>query len=608
METKVIHIETKQEFILDTPKDGENKMVCPICSHTRKKKKDKCFSYNTIKNMGRCNHCSESLVEKREFQKEEQQIEYKRPLFPSISSYSEGFKKFFTDRKISEETLVAMKVTEGVEYMPQASKEINTIQFNYFKNGQIVNVKYRGANKSFKLFKDGELIMYNIDVAINNKEIIIVEGEMDCLAMIEAGYKNTISVPNGASLGNINLSYLDNCVEMFDNDTQFILALDNDEAGSNLRDELARRLGFENCNKVIFKDCKDANDCLVKYGVQGIIDSMSNKSEFPIEGVFNANDIKDDIYSYYKDGLPKGSNIGLDELDDLIKFQEGYITTISGIPGHGKSEFLDFILCKLNILHGWKTALYSPENHPLELHFSKFAEKMIGKPFEGNNRLSSIELDGMIKYHSKNFFFINPEEDFTIDNILVAVKSLIRKKGVKAFVIDAWNKLDHHYTTNETKYISEQLDKLVMFCEKNKVHLFLVAHPTKIQKDKSTGLHEVPTLYNISGSANFYNKTSNGLVVYRNYAEGTTEIYVQKVKFKHWGKVGNVHLAWDYKNGRYYKGNPDDTNWLSSINNKPNQSSIVENTDFLNEQPIIDVNSTIEPNRDSIDDPDSPPF
>lgn len=468
--------------------------------------------------------------------------------------------------------------------MPKAGAEVNAINFNYFRNGELVNVKYRGANKDFKLFKDAELIFYNLDCAIDNETIIIVEGEMDCLTMVQGGYKNCISVPNGAGMGKINFDYLDNCIDSFSENSKFILAVDNDSAGNHLQFELARRLGFENCSKVVFKDCKDANDCLIKYGIQGIIDSMAEKKEFPIEGVFNAKDIQDDIYNYYNNGLPKGCGVDLYELDMHIKFQEGYITTITGIPGHGKSEFLDFLLCKLNIIHGWKIALYSPENHPLELHFSKFAEKITGKSFEGDNRMNEVELKSMINYHSNNFFFINPKDDFTIDNILTTVKSLVRKKGVKAFVIDAWNKLDHHYTTNETKYISEQLDKLSFFCEKNKVHLFLVAHPTKIQKDKSTGNYEIPNLYNISGSANFYNKTANGITVYRNYTENTTEIYIQKVKFKHWGKVGCVHLAWDYSNGRYYKGLPSYDSW---IDKEGKQIAIEPNLNFSNErQPL----------------------
>ena len=110
------------------------------------------------------------------------------------------------------------------------------------------------------------------------------------------------------------------------------------------------------------------------------------------------------------------------------------------------------------------------------------------------------------------------------------------------------------------------------------VHLFLVAHPTKVMKDKKTGLIEVPNLYSISGSANFYNKTSNGITVYLNRQTNKSEIHIQKVKFKHWGQVGMVEMFWDKFNGRYYEQCPDRENWINKTSQlilepaiKPNQ-------------------------------------
>jgi len=589
---KVINLADRKEYVIDVQKNGENQMTCPECSESRKKKTEKCFSFNLIKGAGRCNHCQMVLVEKKDFDKKTPYIDFKRPKFIKPSKYTENCLKFFRSRLISEKTLLEVGVTESLEWMPKAKAEIPTINFNYFRNGELINVKFRGKNKDFKLFKDAELIFYNLDCTIDFETIIIVEGEMDCLALYECGFKNVISVPNGAGLGKINFDYLDNCIDFFSENTKFILALDNDKAGMNLQQELARRLGFENCSKATFKDCKDANDCLIKYGIKLTQDCINEAKEFPIVGVFNAIDIETDIYNYYNNGLPNGCGIGMSEIDMHIRFQEGYLTTITGIPGHGKSEFLDFLLCRLNISHDWKIALYSPENHPLELHFSKFAEKITGKPFEGPNRLSPLDLKEMIDYHAKNFYFINPENDFGLENILDSVRQLVRKKGVKAFVIDAWNKLDHKYATNETKYISEQLDKITRFCEINKVHCFLVAHPTKIQKDKSTGKYEVPNLYSISGSANFYNKTANGLTVYRDYETGQTEIHIQKVKFKHWGKVGLVVLGWDFINGRYYKGTPNNDNWLTY--NEPKE--VQQNNDFLNKKnDLIVLSNKVDP-------------
>lgn len=513
---------------------------------------------------------------------------YRKPIWKNNTILSDKIVKWFeNERKISQQTLNDLKVSEGIEWMPLKNNPkghtTNTIQFNYFINNELINIKYRDALKSFKLFKDAELVMYNLDAIKNEDTCYIVEGEIDALTLHEVGIKNVISVPNGATKGKNNLSYLDNSIEYLEHIKNFVLALDNDENGNNLKEEIARRLGYENCKIAVFKDCKDANDCLTKYGKDETLKCLlyDNLIDFPIIGTFTAYDIENEILDYYNNGLPEGTGIGMAEIDTNLRFHQGYLTMITGIPGHGKSEFLDFILCRLNISEdNWKTAYFSPENHPLQLHFSKLAEKLIGKSFDlkNKNRMSPTDLRNAIDYCHDNFFFINPEEDFSINSILNSVDKLVKRKGIKAFVIDAWNKLDHRRRgKDKNDYISETLDTIVRFCELKKVHCFLVAHPTKMQKDKNNGKMEVPTLYNISDSAHFYNKTANGICVHRDFETGQTEIHIQKVKFKHWGQTATIHLAWNKENGRYYKGTPNNDNWLY----KETTNSLQPNTDFL---------------------------
>jgi twinkle protein len=510
---------------------------------------------------------------------------YTRPIWKNNTILSDKVIKWFeNERKISQNTLNDLKISEGIEWMPKKNDSkghnINTIQFNYFIDNKLINTKFRDSLKMFKLVSGAELVLYNLDSLNGHTSCFITEGEIDALTLHECGFKNVISVPNGASKGKNNLSYLDNSIQYLEHITEFILCLDNDENGNKLKDELARRLGFENCKTVTFKDCKDANECLIKYGKQIVIDSIKDAKEFPIVGVFNSHDIENDILDYYNNGLPEGTGINMAEIDTNIRFHQGYLTMITGIPGHGKSEFLDFLLCRLNLSDdNWKTAYFSPENHPLQLHFSKLAEKLIGKSFDkkSNNRLTPIDLRNAIDYCSENFYFINPEEDFSINSILKSVKELIKRKGIKAFVIDAWNKLDHKRgNKDKNDYISETLDIIIKFCERNLIHCFLVAHPTKMGKDKD-GKPEIPSLYNISDSAHFFNKTANGICVYRNFETGCVEIHIQKVKFKYWGQTSTVHLAWNKDNGRYYKGTPNNDNWLSY--EKPLQN----NTNFLND-------------------------
>ena len=135
------------------------------------------------------------------------EIVYKVPTKTNDSyNYSDKFLGWFTSRGISKQTLVSNRVAEGLEYMPQVNKEVTTIQFKYYRDSSLVNIKYRDGAKNFKLVKDAERIMYGLDDLIGKKEAIIVEGEMDKLALYEAGYKNCVSVPNGAS--NLKMDYL----------------------------------------------------------------------------------------------------------------------------------------------------------------------------------------------------------------------------------------------------------------------------------------------------------------------------------------------------------------------------------------------------------------
>ena len=165
-----------------------------------------------------------------------------------------------------KQTLDNLRVSEGKEWMPQTGQSENTIRFNYFMGDQLINIKYRDGRKNFKLFKGAEKIFYNINSVVGYDSCIIVEGEMDVLALHEAGIKNAISVPNGATLNSNNLDYLDNCIDYLEDKTKIILAVDADEAGQALRQEFIRRLGAEVCYLVDFNGCKDANEYLLEFG------------------------------------------------------------------------------------------------------------------------------------------------------------------------------------------------------------------------------------------------------------------------------------------------------------------------------------------------------
>lgn len=562
--------------IRTTKTSGEAQCTCPKCSHTRKKKNDKCLSVNLNKQTWFCHHCGwkGALIEK--------EVEYAKPEWKNKTTLSENAVKWFESRGISQKTLNLMQVSESHEWMPQVQKEVNTIQFNYFRKGELINVKYRDGAKNFKLHKDAELIFYNIDSILESTEVIITEGEPDTLSFIEAGFKSVVSVPNGANLNSNNLQYVDNCISMFDDVKTIYLAVDNDIAGRKLRSELAERFGIDRCKYLEFDEYKDANDLLKHKGTGALRDCFDKALDFPLEGVFTIEDINNEIEDMYVNGLDNGVDTGMHDFDELLRIAKGYITTITGIPGQGKSDFLDQICLKIHLRHKWKFGFYSPENKPTKLHISKLARKLVGKKWRGENGITIPELAEVKRVLNGNFWFIKPEKDFTLESILRHVKQLKKTKGIDAFVIDAWNKLEHKYGNSETKYIGESLDKIAEFCEINNVHCFLVAHPTKILKNKNTGLYDIPNLYNIAGSANFYNKSDNGITIYRNFESKKTEVYVQKVKFSHWGKIGHVEFSYNMESGRFVSGEGgEDFNWIDDMLAKDRNENAIKFNDAI---------------------------
>lgn len=533
---------------------GEVPTICPQCSHTRKKSNDKCLSVNLDKQVWRCNHCNWSGFLKNSMKK----IEYKRPEWTNRTDLSEVVVKWFEQRGISQQTLTSQKVTESTEWMPKANKEVLTINFNYFRNDELINIKYRAKDKDFKMHKDAELIFYNLDGIKDADTCYIVEGEMDALSLIQAGIKNVVSVPNGATISTNNLSYLDNCFEYFINKKEIILWVDNDIAGRKLKYDLAERLGFDRCKYIEIEDCKDANEYLIKHGLNAIITAYSKAVYFPMEGVYTISDVSNEIDDMYINGLDRGVSTEIPNFN--LNFVKGYLTVITGIPSHGKSDFLDYICLQLRIKHDWRGCFYSPENRPTQLHFSKMVRKISGKHWDGENRISMDEVNDIKAYLDKYVWFLKPEKDFTLTSILKQISAIKKRYGLEYFVIDAWNKIEH--ADDKTSYIGKCLDEIVTFCEINNVHCFLVAHPTKIKKNLQTGKYEVPTLYDIAGSANFYNKADNGICVYRDFEEQKTFVHIQKIKFDHWGTEGMAEFTYDVRSKRYISDRIDNQSWI----------------------------------------------
>lgn len=535
----------------------EERYLCPECSTHRKKKTDKCLAWNTQSNIGFCHNCGASFYVFDPSRKQEFVV----PEWKNKTDLTDQAVKWFTGRMISQDTLVKMRIYSDEEFMPQHGKKVEVICFPFFFQNNIINIKYRGPLKSFKMHTGSELLFYNQDAILNNDSIIIVEGEIDALSFIQCGFNNVVSVPNGA---NVKMEYLDTYHTLFDKVKTIYLATDQDTKGIELRDELARRLGPERCMLVSFKDCKDANEYLIKYG-SDFHDLLKHAAQIPTKGIVTVDSLHNDIAAMFVDGVPTGLKLN-EPFDEYIGWETGRLAMVSGIPSSGKSEFVDYLTVKMNMLYGWKIAYFTPENYPLKYHYAKLFEKIIGKRF-GKDTATEMDFDMAEDHIRNNFFYIMNEEDFTVDSMLTSAKILVKTRGIKVLVIDPYNRLEHQYKDSETQYISRFLDKITNFARFNDVLVFLVAHPRKMDKELN-GKMKVPTLYDINGSSNFFNKTDYGFTVHRKSDErnillNEVEIHWQKVKFKYLGHTGVLELKYNYINGRFQKDtNWDNRNWL----------------------------------------------
>jgi twinkle protein len=479
--------------------------------------------------------------------------------------------QWFTKRGISEAAVRRHRVGAQRAYIPALHGEVDCIAFPYFRAGELVNIKFRVlAEKAFAQVKGAEKILYGLDDICDSKEAVFVEGEPDKLACEEAGICNVVSVPDGApeqvkagepDPEDAKFSFIANCSAYLDRLDRIILALDNDGPGQSLAEELARRLGKERCWRVCWPDsgdvhCKDANDVLLTHGAEVLRECIEAAEPYPIAGLHSILDYADETLALYRDGRKRGLSTGWPSLDEFMTIRPGELSVVTGVPAAGKSEFIDALTLNLASAYEWRFALCSFENPPEE-HIAKLAEKYLGAPFWDGpiRRMSEADLERGMGWIAARFFLIRFDDDApTIEAIIEKARVAVMRHGIRGLVIDPYNEIEHRRPSNmtETEYVSQLLGKVKRFARHHGVHVWFVAHPAKMPRDKG-GSRPVPTLYDISGSANWVNKADLGIVIHRDPDKDPTrtDVLVRKVRFKSVGKIGGVSLKWSPTTGRY---------------------------------------------------------
>lgn len=472
--------------------------------------------------------------------------------------------------------------------MPKAGwKPVTAICFPYYEEGELVNIKYRGPKKDFKQVGGAKKTVFGYDDIKGKKDVVICEGEMDKLAFNEADVWYACSVPDGApdpksKTYRSKFDFLESIEEIIKHAKTVYIASDTDDPGEVLKDELARRIGKSKCRIISYpKDCKDANDVLMKHGKDAVKGLIGASIPFPIEGVYSIRDFHEASQDLFRTGFVPGTPVGLQALDDHITFKEGQVSCFTGIPGSGKSVFMRYCAVEL-ARQDWRFLVFDWENSPPNRFIAAMSQPFIGKPFDYklNGSMSEEEFHKSELWLDERFDLIYDENYSlpTLDELLDKARSSVFRKGINGVIIDAWNNILHtRGGAAVDEYMNEQLKKVVGFARSTGVHVFIVAHPKSIPTDRN-GQYKKPSSYDINGGAAWFNSMDNIVVLHRHSNElenNAVNVHVDKIKFEEIGNTGRVKLYFDKPTGRYFNDkesyNLDLTNRMKNIQSNADQ-------------------------------------
>ena len=553
---------------------GQHRKKCPVCSDTRKKNKNEtCLSLNVDHErvIFKCHHCDWSGIHPNNRSKvfmQPDHINAHRVNKLNKKSLNKQSVDWLNTRGISKETAVEAGLFFTDHYISSEQKVVPCVGFPYRVNDVDQGAKIRSIEAKGFSCTNSLRSFFNIDNVEQDEAMVIVEGEMDALSFLQAGFNSVVSVPNGAAaksdansrIGELDpdedksFTFLWEARDKLDKAKKIIIATDADPSGQSMAEEMARRIGKDRCHKIAWEGgCKDANDALLKYGEEYLLERIEQSEPWPIAGVYEVNTFRDEVIKMYDEGMVGGLSTGFDNVDKLYTVMEGQLTVVTGTPSHGKSEFIDQLMFNLSKNYGTKFAICSFENEP-RTHLQKLVAKYCEKPFfEGSNlRLSKSELNDALDFFQEHFIVLHHRQStmVTLDDILERLRISVLRYGIRGAVIDPYNYIQQPRDSNETHWISSMLTRVRVFAQSFGIHIWFIAHPTKTYS--VGGSNPVPKGNDISGSAAWFAKADFGLTVHRpEPSQSLCEIHCWKCRYSWCGSQGQTALMFDTLTSSY---------------------------------------------------------
>ena len=567
--------------------EGKHRIHCPSCHKSRKKHnqhmKEMSVEVDFKGAKYYCHHCglsgfegnnvnsqqsNKAVVAKKTISTKKVR-EVRREIEMENFEHNDKTINFLKERGISEKVIKKYSVGKLYNFR---EKKANAVGFPYHdKENKVRAVKWRSADKE-KLFSQTGVCdeFFNINSIIEQQSLIISEGEIDTLTWLTVLEDNkhygAVSVPNGAPLKvseevvepseDKKYKYIWSSREKLQSIPEVIFSGDNDEQGLALLEEMARRIGRGKCSIVSLEPYKDANEALQKEGKQFLLDRLAQAKPYPVKGLYRAEDVRGKIEELYTEGKPSGYQIHPAVPLEIARQQ---MTVVTGLPGSGKSNFVDDCCIHLAKTYGLKIC-YSSFEKPIAEHITQLVTHIAKKPFfntgKNKERITDLELDAAYNFVNEHFVF----QDFTsgrstkIEEVL-DVANVATMWGSSVLVIDPYNWIEPEKNANMSEGISNMLTKVQNWSVASNSHVFFVAHPAKFHDT------EIPEGMQIGGSISWFSKADTGLTIHRDKQSKQPICKIWKVRWSWLGTPQTVELDHNPDTGAFTKRvgyNPND--------------------------------------------------
>lgn len=543
---------------------GQIKTLCPKCTPTRKNKKNRSLSVNIDEGVYKCwnSPCDFSghVGERGDLKNH-----YNVPELEHASEIDEELRNVLHGWGINNDAIMAL----GFQ-LYEGRGGVKWLEMPYYDGKQLTYLKHRRitGGKAFRAEANCKQILYNLNNIRGESEIIWVEGEKTAAVVMSAGFRNVTCLPNGAG---DSLEAIGNCYEDIKDAKVHLIFTDDDEAGRKLKEKLLNRLGRDKCKEVkAYQGCNDGDAMVAQFGIQegyqAIRDAIETAEFPPVEGVHYLDNYWDQMIHEYHNGTPKGMSMGIDVLEKSISFMLGKTYVITGIPNHGKSEWLKYILLLMSLKYGYKWGYFGPEDFPCTEFYRSLMRMYIGKGTDKNGvypAMTEEEYIEAMEFVGEHFFYVYPEKSQSWDALIEKQKELVVKHGINGFIYDPVNMMDKvEKGMRDDERISYYLTLTGQLAKFHNVANIYVVHPlgSKLFREKDGTGYRPPMAYDLESGSMWFNKCDGwGVTIHRPgfwTNKDSPEVLIQPWKVKNRQALGSGEdaiLNYDRAKFRYVR-------------------------------------------------------